>query len=227
MKGRKWISESKNLGRRFHADVFESETEPKGLVLWFGAPGITKDKYDAREKGVVPIFREAWDRLGENLPIIFVFVSGPYDIEIAKFSKYTADKDRWNQHVEKDILGNWPDLPVYIIGNSGGAALAFNGIHKSQRVVGAGGIGADEIPEDFNVPLQKNGEPKWILNLYYNWDDRVYDDDNKKTVENLQKTGLATCSRFEGVHNTIHYIKNRSFDDLIQSALKCFLPALD
>ena len=48
MKGRKWISESKILGRRFHADVFESETEPKGLVLWFGAPGKTKDGYDKR-----------------------------------------------------------------------------------------------------------------------------------------------------------------------------------
>ena len=226
MKGRKWISESKILGRRFHADVFESETEPKGLVLWFGAPGKTKDGYDKREKGVVPIFREAWDRLGEDLPIIFVFVSGPYDIEIAKFSKYTADKDRWNQHVEKDILGNWPDLPVYIIGNSGGAALAFNGVHNGPRIVGAGGIGADEIPKDFIVPLQKNGEPKWILNLYYNWDDDVYDV-NKKTIENLQKTGLATCNRFDGLHYTIYYIKNRSFDALIRTALKFFLPVLN
>ena len=227
MKGRKWISESKILGRRFHADVFESETEPKGLVLWFGGSGVTKEKYDARENTVVSIFDEAWDRLGKDLSIIFVYVSAPYDIKFAQFSNFTADKDRWNQHVEKDILGNLPDLPVYLIGNSGGAALAFNGIHESQRVVGAGGIGADEIPKDFNVPLQKNGEPKWVLNLYYNWDDRVYDDDNKKTVENLQKTGLATCSRFDGLHYTIYYIKNRSFDALIRSALKCFSPVLN
>ena len=181
MKGRKWISESKILGRCFHADVFESKTEPKGLVLWFGAPGKTKDGYDERQKRVVPIFREAWDRLGEDLPIIFVFVSGPYDIEIAKFSKFTADKDRWNQHVEKDILGNWPDLPVYLIGNSGGAALAFNGIHKSQRVVGAGGLGADQIPDDFQIPLGKNGEPKWVLNLYYNY--KLKSKKNTRTTE--------------------------------------------
>ena len=160
MKGRKWISESKILGRCFHADVFESKTEPKGLVLWFGAPGKTKDGYDEREKGVVPIFREAWDRLGEDLPIIFVFVSGPYDIEIAKFSKFTADKDRWNQHVEKDVLGNWPDLPVYLIGNSGGAALAFNGIHKSQRVVGAGGLGAAQGKPAHASPQRASGQDR-------------------------------------------------------------------
>ena len=150
MKGRKWISNSNILGRRFHADIFEPEVTPTGIVVWFGGSGVTKEKYDARENTVVSIFDEACDRLGEDLPIIFVFVSGPYDIEIAKFSNSTADKDRWNQHVEKDILGNWPDLPVYLIGNSGGAALAFNGIHNSPRIVGAGGIGADQIPEDFN-----------------------------------------------------------------------------
>ena len=227
MKGRKWISESKILGRCFHADVFEPEVAPTGIVVWFGGSGVTKEKYDARENTVVSIFDEAWDRLGKDLSIIFVYVSAPYDIKFAQFSNFTADKDRWNQHVEKDILSNWPDLPVYLIGNSGGAALAFNGVHNGPRIVGAGGIGADQIPKDFNVPLQKNGEPKWVLNLYYNWDDRVYDDDNKKTVENLQKTGLATCSRFDGLHYTIYYIKNRSFDDLIQSALKCFLPVLN
>ena len=221
MKGRKWISESKILGRCFHADVFESKTEPKGLVLWFGAPGKTKDGYDEREKGVVPIFREAWDRLGEDLPIIFVFVSGPYDIEIAKFSKFTADKDRWNQHVEKDILGNWPDLPVYLIGNSGGAALAFNGIHKSQRVVGAGGLGADQIPDDFQIPLGKNGEPKWVLNLYYNYNDNVYDINNNMIKKLIEKE-LAVCDRFDGEHETDHYIRNRSFDGLISKAMKCF-----
>ncbi|MEE3135990.1 MAG: hypothetical protein VX261_04490, partial [Candidatus Neomarinimicrobiota bacterium] len=116
MNGRKWIRESKILGRRFHADVFESDTVPKGIVVWFGGSGTSKEVYAAREKTVVPIFEEAWNRLGQDLPIIFVFVTAPYDIKYWNFSDHIADKDQWNQHVEKEILGNWPDLPVYLIG---------------------------------------------------------------------------------------------------------------
>ena len=221
MKGRKWISDSKILGRRFHADIFEPEVAPTGIVVWFGGSGVTKEKYDARENTVVSIFDEAWDRLGKDLSIIFVYVSAPYDIKFAQFSNFTADKDRWNQHVEKDILGNLPDLPVYLIGNSGGAALAFNGIHESQRVVGAGGLGADQIPDDFQIPLGKNGEPKWVLNLYYNYNDHVYDI-NKNMIKKFIVKELAVCDRFGGEHDTDHYIRNRSFDGLISKAIKCF-----
>ena len=222
MKGRKWISESKILGRRFHADVFESETEPKGLVLWFGGSGVTKNKYDARENTVNSIFDEAWDRLGKDLSIIFVYVSAPYDIKFAQFSNFTADKDRWNQHVEKDILGNLPDLPVYLIGNSGGSALALNGIHRMSRVVGAGCMGADNIPENFEVPLDKSGEPVWRLKIYYNWDDLVYNK-NESIIDNLiKKDFVEPPIGYEGEHCTKHYIENKSFDGLIKAALETF-----
>ena len=221
MIGHKWINESKILGRSFHVDVFESKTTPIGIVLWFGGSAMTKPRYKKREKMVVPIFDKVWHRLGQDLPLIFALISGPYDINILRFSESNLDKNKWNQHVEKEILGNWPDLPVYLIGNSAGGALAFNGVHKIDRVVGAGGIGADQIPKDFQIPLRKNGQPEWILSLYYNYNDPVYSI-NKAIVNKLIRTGLATCDRFGGQHETIYYLENRSFDDLIYKALKSF-----
>ena len=226
MKGCKWISESKILGRYFHVDVFKSDAAPGGLVLWLGGSCIDMNEYKRRENTLVPIFEKAWNRLGYDLPIIFVFVTAPYDIKYWNFSDHIADKDQWNQHVEKEILGNWPDLPVYLIGNSGGAALAFNGVHKIYSIAGAGAIGADQIPQDFEIPLKQDGEPEWILNLYYNWNDIVYEK-NERIIDNLVRKGFAISNRFNGGHITEDYIENRSFDAMIRSAIKSFsIPSL-
>jgi hypothetical protein len=221
VKGKKLKNNSKYLNRMFHMDVFSSNAKPKGVVLWLGGSGMTKEKYNDRGKTVIPIFDKAWNRLGQELPLIFIFVTAPYDIRFAGFSKFIDDKNRWNQHVEKDILSNWLDLPIYLIGNSGGIALALNGVHKISRVVGVGGLGADQIPADFQIPLGPNSEPKWVLNLYYNYNDNVYDN-NKNMIDKLIERGLVVCDRFEGEHETDHYIRNRSFDDLIRKADKSF-----
>ena len=222
MNGRKWIRDSKILGRRFHLDVFESTAKPKGIVLWFGGSGTSKDIYTEREKTVVPIFEKSWSRLGQDLPIIFVFITAPYDIKFADPSNFNIDKDRWNQHVEKEILDNWPNLPVYLIGNSAGCVLAFNGIHTINSVVGAGGIGGDQIPADLDVPLIKNGEPKWTLDLFYNINDPVYEY-NLLVIDRLLIKGLAKpISRYDGSHDTSDYINNKSFDKLIYLAIQSF-----
>ena len=220
MQGKLWISESKILDRQFHAHVFQSRIEPKGIILWFGA-GKSKDKYEARKKWDNRIFDETWNKLGQDLPIIFVFVTGPYDIRIAKFSNFPEDLEKWNQHVEEEILGNFPDLPVYLIGNSGGAALALNGVHKLSNIVGAGCIGGDDIPEDLEIPLKKDGEPKWYLKLYYNLNDPVYNT-NLDVIEKLGRRRLIEINRYEGIHNTGDYIRNRSVEGLIRVALRSF-----
>ena len=47
-------------------------------------------------------------------------------------------------------------------------------------------------------------------------------------IEKLRIKELAlTIIRDVGVHETENYIKNESFDALIRSALKCFLPVLN
>ena len=116
MKGEKIAVYSKVLKREFHMDEFSSKAKPKGVVLWFGGSGMTKEKYHRRGKGVVAIFNEIWNRLGEDLPIIFLFVTSPYDIEFAK-PFLDSEKKKWLQHVKEDILSRYSNLPVYIIGN--------------------------------------------------------------------------------------------------------------
>ena len=222
MNGEKWIRKSKVLNRSFHADVFISKTKPKGIVLWLGGSGMDKNKYNSRGKSINTIFENTWNRLGHDLPIIFIFVTAPYDIRFANFADFPEDKNRWNEHIESEILNTWQDLPVYLIGNSGGAALALNGIHRMSRVVGAGCMGADNIPENFEVPLDKSGEPVWRLRIYYNWDDLVYNK-NESIIDNLiKKDFVEPPIGYEGEHCTKHYIENRSFDGLIKTALEAF-----
>jgi len=100
-------------------------------------------------------------------------------------------------------------------------ALALHGVHEIKRVVGIGGIGADNIPSNLVVPLQKNGQPKWIINLFYNLNDNIYDH-NATIIDKLVYDGFATCDRFQGEHNARDYIINRSFSDLIHRAINLF-----
>lgn len=221
MYSEKKKSYSKILGREFHIDVFRSNTEEKGIVLWLGGSGMDEDKYWSRGNSVNKMFDETWNQMGQGPPIIFVYVTAPYDIRFAKFSNFPEDLEKWNQHVEEEILGNFPDLPVYLLGNSGGAALALNGLHKLSNIVGAGCIGGDDIPEDLEIPLKKDREPKWYLKLYYNLNDPVYNT-NLDVIEKLGKRGIIEINRYEGTHNTGDYIRNRSFDDLIKAAINSF-----
>ena len=75
LNGEKWIRKSKVLNRSFHADVFISKTKPKGIVLWLGGSGMDENKYNSRGKTVPTIFENTWNRLGHDLPIIFIFVT--------------------------------------------------------------------------------------------------------------------------------------------------------
>ena len=110
--------------------------EEKGIILWLGGSGVDKDKYWSRGNSVNTTFDQTWDQMSQDPPIIFVYVTAPYDIRFSEFLNYPEDLEKWNRHVEKDILGKLPKLPVYIIGNSGGAALALNGLHKLPDIKG-------------------------------------------------------------------------------------------
>ena len=237
MKGKKIKAYSKILEREFHIDEFTNSEEPKGVILWFGR-GVDEELYNIRGKNINLFLDKEWIRLRKqlkmDLPFTFIFLTGPYDIRINDFTE--TEKEKWVEHIKTDIMSRYPNLPFYLIGNSGGAALALNGVHKLSNIVGAGCIGGDDIPADLEIPLKKDGEPKWILNLYYNtkgygdWDgpqeyydgDLVYADKMKPVVDILCRKGYADISGHPGVHNTKHSIKNRSVEGLIRRAIVSF-----
>jgi hypothetical protein len=225
LQGHKIILKSKSnlLNRKFHIDEFTSKSEPSGIVLCFSGSGKTKESYHKYERTVIPNFEKAWARLGQDLPIIFVYVTAPYDLQYSNFSALPSEKERWNQHVEEEILVRWPDLPLYVIGISGGILLALHGLHMNSRIVGIGGLGADNIPENIEFPRRKDGEPAWYLNLYYNFNDNVYNS-NQSIVDKYCRDGVAVCNRFNGGHSTMDYIANMSFDGLIRFAINRFKP---
>ena len=222
MHSEKSKSYSETLGREFHIDLFRSSIEEKGIILWLGGSGVDKDKYWSRGNSVNTIFDQTWGQMGQDPPIIFVYVTAPYDIRFSEFLNYPEDLEKWNRHVEKDILGKLPKLPIYIIGNSGGAALALNGLHKLPDIKGVGCVGGDQIPEKLDIPLKEDGEPKWYLKLYYNWDDPVYNQ-NLMAINKLETKRLIEINRYEDIHCTEDYILNRSVEGLIRAALRTFI----
>ncbi len=58
-------------------------------------------------------------------------------------------------------------------------------------------------------------------NLCGSVDDPFYNT-NPDVIEKLGRNGLIEIDRYEGIHNTGHYIKNCSVEGLIRAALKSF-----
>ena len=207
------------LGREFHADLFNLGDEPAELlVLLFGGSGMSAGKYQRRGETIVPVFDAALHQLAAHHTLAFAYVTAPYDVPFRSFPEVPGAVDRWQAHAEEELLpacgrGLAPDAPLYVIGYSGGMALATNGLHLLARCRGVGGLGADGIPGD----LEQN--PSWLesLRLYYNRDDRVFRA-NEVNIRRLEQEELARCyRRLPGGHDLTDYLSNESFSGLIRA----------
>ena len=218
----KIVTESQILKRTYHADVFMVGVAPAVLVVCFGGSGISRQVYEQRQATIVSVFDRALGCFARERSFGFAFVTAPYDVPFNSFGTDEADAVEWNTHVEEELLPAVKDtlqhgleaLPMYLIGYSGGAALALNGAHENERCVGVGALGADGLPREFDEG------PSWQepLRLYYNTGDRVFDP-NRETVMDLVEAGVAVLFRkLPGGHALEDYVRNESFGGLIRRA---------
>jgi pimeloyl-ACP methyl ester carboxylesterase len=214
MRREKLILESSILGRSFHADVFSSDRAPEATVLLFGGSGVDRKEYERRAKSINPTFDPAFKALESDSAFLLFFVTAPYDVPFADFEDFPEEAERWNQHVAQDLLCLRPQLPFYLIGYSGGMALALNGLQEHPRCIGVGGLGADGFPGDPNEG-ERWGEP---IRLYYNRADPVLER-NRAVIDRLEGSGMAGCWRQQTAgHELRDYVANGSFSGLIRRA---------
>ncbi|HQP88945.1 MAG TPA: hypothetical protein PLL76_22035 [Thermoanaerobaculia bacterium] len=221
MRAAKLTGTSASLGRAFHADAFLLGAAPTFLALMFGGSGVSEEKYRERATTIVPAFDGALSRLERAASFAFVFVTAPYDVPFARFEAEPDGAARWNRHVCDELLplvdgwlGLQTPLPRYLIGYSGGAALALSGHHLDPKCYGAGMIGADGLVDSF-----ERG-PGWSepLTLYYNLGDGVFEA-MRTTVTGLEDRKSAQCfRRLPGGHELADYVSNESFGGLIRRA---------
>ena len=215
MIGHKLREHSLSLGRDFHADVFDVGDSPSFLALLCGGSGVTEEEYWKRGQTLVPRFDAALEKLeGEGLAFRFVYVSAPFGLPYNRFGEEPAAAETWCRFLREDVLARWPALPLYMMGYSGGAALAMAGVQADERCFGVGCLGADAVPADLEDGIG------WLepARLYYNAGDRVFDP-NAEVVEALVADAVVTCvRRLPGGHKLEDYLANESFGGLIRAA---------
>jgi len=223
VKGTKLVGKSELLGRAFHADAFLSGDAPRFLALMFGGSGVDEVAYRTRFETLVPAFDAALARLEREASFAFVYVTAPWDVPFARFDEQAEESERWNGHVREELLplveswlGGARPLPRYLIGYSGGAALALSGHHLDAACFGAGMLGADGLKGRF---IRGPGWPE-PLTLYYNLDDGVFET-ARPAVEALVATGAAQhFRRLHGGHGLADYVANESFGGLFRRAAR-------
>ncbi len=223
MCGTKLTGRSGLLGRDFHADGFLAGPAPRFVALMFGGSGVDEATYRARTGTLVPVFDAALARLEREASFAFVYVTAPWEVPFARFDEEPVESARWTRHVREEVLplvdawlGPTGPLPRYLMGYSGGAALALSGHHLDAACYGAGMLGADGLPKRF---VRNPGWPE-PLTLYYNLDDRVFDT-ARPTVEALVAAGAAEhFRRLPGGHGLADYVANESFGGLIRRAAR-------
>ena len=227
MRAAKLTGTSASMGRAFHADAFLLGAAPTFLALMFGGSGVSEEKYRERATTIVPIFDGALSRLERAVSFAFVFVTAPYDVPFSRFDAEPDEAASWNRHVYEELLplvdgwlGPRAPLPRYLIGYSGGAAIALSGHHLDSGCYGAGMIGADGLVETF----ERGAYWPEPLTLYYNLDDGVFEA-MRTTVARLVRRQCAECfRRLPGGHELADYVSNESFGGLIRRAAKTAPP---
>lgn len=223
MEGTKLVAGSTILERAFHVDAFVVGAAPTFLGLLFGGSGVTRETYEARERSLVPVFDAALASLERTLSFGLVFVTAPHDVPFSRFADEPAEGERWDAHVRGELLPlvgerlpQLGGLPRYVMGYSGGAALALSGHHRDVACFGAGMLGADGL----HGGLRR--APAWPepLTLYYNLDDEVHGA-NREVVSALEAAGDAQAfQRLHGGHALGDYVANESFGGLVRRAAR-------
>jgi pimeloyl-ACP methyl ester carboxylesterase len=212
--GRKVDAESAILNRRFHVDVFRLGAEPAFAVMLFGGSGVDRAQYEARAATVNPTFDGALREVAREVSFVLAYVTAPYDVPYNRFADDPEAAARWMRHVDEELLPIVPELPLYLVGYSGGAALAMNGAHESPRCFGVAGLGADAVP----ATLSRGPGWRECAALYYNRDDRVFSK-NRAAIAELEAAEIVRCHRtLPGGHTVDDYVKNGSLAGLVRRA---------
>lgn len=207
------------LGRMSHADVFEVGANPRFLFVLMGGSGVDEDEYCSRSQTVIPVFGKILDDVArENLSLVLVHVTAPYDVPFNRFANEPRAAARWNAHVLKELLKPWAQLPYFVAGFSGGIALALFGLHSEARCFGAAAFGGDALPRGFSRP----GHWKAALRFYVAPQDRVCAAaGNREVVDSLVNRGDAEVLQLRtGGHRLVDYVTHDGLGDAIRFANK-------
>lgn len=215
MKAYKRSITSNLLGRAAHADVFELGSSPSFLFVLFGGSGIDDEEYERRSETVIPVFDEVLKGLPGTKAVV-VHVTAPYDVPFNRFAENPSAAELWKAHVLDELLSPWSDLPYFVCGFSGGAALALNGLQKEPRCFGGAALGADAIPRDFLCPDNWEGK----LRIYSAPNDRVCNHPaNRQVIETLEERGeLEEFHLRSGGHRLADYATAECLGELLRFA---------
>jgi predicted esterase len=207
------------LGRMAHADVFEIGANPRFLFVLMGGSGVDEVEYCSRSQTVIPVFGKILDDVArENVSLVMVHVTAPYDVPFNRFASEPNAAARWNDHVIKELLQPLAPLPYFVAGFSGGIALALFGLHGDARCFGAAAFGGDAVPRGFSRPAHW----KETLRLYVAPQDRVCADaGNRHVVDSLVSRGEAEVHQLRtGGHRLMDYVTHDGLGDAIRFANK-------
>ena len=218
MKRRKWVEHSDILGRMFHIDVFEPATIPVGLILFFGGSGKSEAEYIRRKDSINPALDPVFERVTPN--VVCLYLTAPYDIQYARPDRFASQSDRWLRHIREEVLAPWADLPVFLVGYSGGVILALSGVHNLPQIIGAAGLGADGIPEDFEPPYTEADTPAWRLYLAYNEQDGVRRANEAIIAELIDAEVAYVAQTRPGRHNFSDYVDNGCIEQVMIMAMR-------
>jgi len=212
----KVVRQSAVLGRVWHADVARLGETPSVLVLHFGGSGISRERYERRATTRNPVFDEALTALAkEGQQLVFAFVTAPFDLPYRFFHERPEPAARWRAHVEGELMALAPQLPVFLLGYSGGIELALRGPHGSERVVGVGGLGADVVSADLETAPALCEERPLVLAM--NTGDPVYQP-HGGVLEELLADELVQVRRGSGGHAVTDYVANGAFAGMLRTA---------
>lgn len=211
-----WI-DSVCLHRRAHVDVFSLGKCPRFALLFFSGSGIDEEEYAIRGKTIAPAFNQALARLDERgAEMVFLHVTAPFDVPYARFAEFPEAIETWNRHILEELLKPWSALPLFVASFSGGAALAFHGVHAAAQCFGGAALGPDSLSRQFVRP--HHWRTKLILVCCR--DDRVcLHSANHDAIKELIACGTADLLEYErGRHRIGDYVDAGAVADLTRIA---------
>ncbi|MCM2374004.1 hypothetical protein [Aporhodopirellula aestuarii] len=219
MNAKKKLINSVILDREAHLDVFEISSEPRFVIVMFGGSGIDQAEYARRSKSVVTCFDSIFAASPiRSIPTTLIYITAPYDVPFARFGEFPEALQAWTAHVWTELLSHWHNAPIFLSSFSGGAPLAFNGVHDRQGCFGGAAIAWDGLAGTFRCPDHWQSK----LQLYAGREDRVCGHrENQLVAQRLIDRGEAELSWYAKTgHSIVQYVRNGCINDLILHAAR-------